>query len=114
MSNITFRPSGALFRYILSSTEEKKEFLKEIDVECKNMVPICPINPNDEIPSKNSDISEDENHDYRSQQEIDIEYYNIINGYDDEFFRLMEIEEKMCEGLAEEPETDSMSDDETD
>ena len=99
-----FTITGKLFKFVSSTDKEKKEILQSINKSSEN----SQSKKHDDFQfSWNIDhpvISEPLRHiPDENVEQSDVEYFNYIRGYDKEFFRLLEEEEKMCEGLSEEP-----------
>ena len=124
---MNFKPTGKLFNFIMSSKEEQCKIMHDIrknNEQNENETQIKKITL--EIPAiKLSDVdtfyekSDEENDesidiDIHNEYPTDEEYYNLINNYDSEFFRLMDREEKLCEGLADDPVTDNDNDNDND
>tara|TARA_B110000285_G_scaffold158816_1_gene177208 strand:+ start:485 stop:838 length:354 start_codon:yes stop_codon:yes gene_type:complete len=112
-----FAPTGKLFRFISSSEEEKKHILKTNEESCKKREMQIQSwiwsTPSDNY-TKVETLMDKYPGEIRCDKMFDLYYYNYVNGYDDEFFRLLDLEDKMCEGLSEAEDPNSDDNDEED
>ena len=109
-----FTPTGKLYYYVSAPKQIQLEMLSDIDsnIVASTMTQIEPINTNDNYLDKEElepFVEDIYNNDYPTQEE----YFNIIYNYDDEYFRLLDLEEKMCEGLCEDLDGDETDDEES-